>query len=66
VLQQTALAEYALVQAMEKIVCNYDDDSPEHITLQPTIDEELIKEVFEKIEVALAEAQDQEKKVRNK
>ncbi|CAB4390189.1 unnamed protein product [Rhizophagus irregularis] len=62
VLQQSALAEHALVQAIEKIECNYDDDSPKHITLQPTIDEAKIKEVFEKIEVALAEAQDQEKK----
>lgn len=54
------------MQAIEKIECNYDDDSPEHITLQPTIDEAKIKEVFEKIEAALAEAQGQEKKVRNK
>ncbi|RIA88112.1 hypothetical protein C1645_775755 [Glomus cerebriforme] len=62
VLQQSALAEYALVRAIEKTESNYDDDSPEHITLHPTVNEELIKDVFEKIEVALAEAQGHEKK----
>ena len=62
-LQHTALAEYALVRAIEKIESVYDDDSPEHITLPTTIDEALIKEVFGKIEVALAEAKGQEKEV---
>jgi hypothetical protein len=63
VLHQTALAENILVQIVDKIETDYDDDSPEHITLQPTFGEELIKEVFEKIEAASAEAQGQEKEV---
>ncbi|CAI2165960.1 1376_t:CDS:10 [Funneliformis geosporum] len=68
VLQQTALAEYDLVQAIQKTELeqnfsqsNYDNDSPENITLQPNVDEVLVKSVYEKINVALAEAQGQEK-----
>ncbi|CAG8486912.1 7648_t:CDS:10 [Funneliformis mosseae] len=68
VLQQTALAEYDLVQAIQKTELeqkfsqrNYDDDSPEQITLKPIVDETLVKGVYEKINVASTEAQGQEK-----
>ena len=72
-LQQTVLAEYELLQAIKKTetelkfsLNNYDYDSPKHITLQPIVDEALVKEVFVKINAALAEAQGQEKEVRDK
>lgn len=71
VLEQTSLAEYNLIQAIEKNAVEkefteeaYDNDSPENITIPPTIeDESLIKDVISKLELALSHASGQEKEV---
>ncbi|CAG8527190.1 13023_t:CDS:10 [Acaulospora colombiana] len=68
VLEQTALAEYTLVKAIEKTEKekgfgeeSYDNDTPDNITLPPTVDESLVKDVFTKLEVALSQASGQER-----
>ncbi|CAG8550778.1 5734_t:CDS:10, partial [Acaulospora morrowiae] len=68
VLEQTALAEYALVKAIEKTEAekgfreeSYDDDSPNNITFPPTVEESSADDIFAKLEVALSQASGQEK-----
>ncbi|CAG8464535.1 6997_t:CDS:2 [Racocetra fulgida] len=64
VLEQTVLAELALVQAIEKTKDEkeiYDNDSPDHISMPPTVDESLVSDVFAKLESALSHASGQEK-----
>lgn len=68
VLEQTALAELALVKVIEKTNDEkefYDNDSPSHISMPPTVDESLVSDVFVKLESALSHASSsgQEKEV---
>ncbi|KAF0420930.1 TPR-like protein [Gigaspora margarita] len=59
VLEQTALAELALVKVIEKTNDEkefYDNDSPSHISMPPTVDESLVSDVFVKLESALSHA----------
>ncbi|CAG8605542.1 26160_t:CDS:10, partial [Racocetra persica] len=64
ILEQTVLAELALVQVIEKTKDEkeiYDNDSPDHISMPPTVDESLVSDVFAKLESALSQASGQEK-----
>ncbi|CAG8488262.1 6514_t:CDS:2, partial [Cetraspora pellucida] len=56
VLEQTALGELALVQAIEKAKDDkiYDNDSPNNISMPPTVDDSLVSDVFVKLESALS------------
>ncbi|CAG8530734.1 8928_t:CDS:2 [Dentiscutata erythropus] len=61
ILEQTVLAELALVKAIEKTKEIYDNDSPNRITMPTTVDESLVSDVFAKLESALSQASGQEK-----
>ena len=68
-MEQTALAEYELVQAIQKKETNfspsaYDDDGPDYITMPPIIDESGIADgVFGRLENAKARTDDTNKDV---
>ncbi|CAJ0644372.1 10956_t:CDS:10 [Entrophospora sp. SA101] len=67
VLEQTVLAELALVQVIDKEQIknfnpeNYYSDTSSKISIKPPIEESLIKDVFNKLEMALSEAKGQDK-----
>ncbi|CAG8433123.1 7787_t:CDS:10 [Ambispora gerdemannii] len=72
VLEQTALAEFSLVLAIEQIERQddmgpliYDDDKPDHISIGPVVDASMVNDVFEKLEIATVKSEGEEKQYTN-